>query len=96
MKISEITLDTVRDYINAFEETDETIQMLLNASKYFILKRTGIAEDKLDEYEDLSIVTLCVCSDMYDRRQFTNDTTSGTTVNPIVDSILNMHSFNLV
>ena len=30
MKISEITLDTVRDYINAFEETDDNIQMLLN------------------------------------------------------------------
>ncbi|MDY3960173.1 head-tail connector protein [Romboutsia timonensis] len=96
MKISEITLDTVRDYINAFEETDKNIQMLLDASKHFILKRTGIAEDKLDNYEDLSIVALCVCSDMYDRRQFTNDTSSGTTVNPIVDSILNMHSFNLV
>lgn len=96
MKISEITLDVVKDYINAFEEADANIQMLLNASKFYILKRTGIPEDKLDDYEDLTIVVLCICSDMYDRRQFTNDTTSGTTVNPIVDSILNMHSFNLV
>lgn len=96
MKISEITLDVVRDYINAFEETDANIQMLLNASKFYISKRTGIPEDKLDDYEDLTIVVLCICSDKYDKRQFTNDTTSGTNVNPVVDSILNLHSFNLL
>ena len=96
MKISEITLDVVRDYINAFEETDENIRMLLNASKHFVMRRTGLQEYQLENYEDLSIVVLCVCSDMYDRRQFTNDNTSGQSVNPVVESILNMHSFNLL
>ena len=96
MKISEITLDVVKDYINAPEEADKTIQMLLDASKRFVQKRTGIVDDKLDDYEDLTMVVLILCSDFYDQRQFMLDSNNGVPINAIADSILNMHSFNLV
>lgn len=96
MKISEITLDTIKNYINAPDEDDKNIQMLLDASKHFILGRTGIKEDELDNYEDLTMVVLCLCSDFYDRRQFMIDSNNGVPVNVVVESILNMHSFNLV
>ena len=96
MKISEITLDTIKEYINAPEEDDKNIQMLFDASKQFILGRTGIEEDKLDNYEDLTMALLVLCSDFYDQRQFMLDSNNGVPVNAIVESILNMHSFNLL
>lgn len=96
MKISEITLNDVKEYINAPDETDRNVQMLIDASKKFILGRTGIKEDKLDNYEDLTMVLLILCSDLYDQRQFMLDSNNGVPLNVIVESILNMHSFNLV
>ena len=82
---------------NAPEEKDKIVQLLLDSSKHFIKNRTGISEDeKLDKYEDLTIALLCLCSDMYDRRQFMLDSNSGVPLNVIVESILNMHSFNLL
>lgn len=97
MKISEITLEMIKDYINAPEEKDKTVQLLLDSSKHFIKNRTGISDDeKLDKYEDLTLALLCLCSDMYDRRQFMLDSNNGVPINVIVESILNMHSFNLL
>lgn len=96
MKISEITLNDVKEYINAPDETDRNVQMLIDASKKFILGRTGIKEDELDNYEDLTMVLLILCSDLYDQRQFMLDSNNGVPLNVIVESILNMHSFNLV
>lgn len=96
MKISEITLNDVKEYINAPDETDRNVQMLIDASKKFILGRTGIKEDELDNYEDLTMVLLILCSDLYDQRQFMLDSNNGVPLNVIVESILNMHSFNLL
>ncbi len=96
MKISEITINTIKEYINAPYENDGNIKMLLDASKKFILSRTGIKEDELDNFEDLTIVVLCLCSDMYDKRQFMLDSNNGVPLNMIVESILNMHSYNLL
>lgn len=96
MKISEVTTAIVKDYINALEETDTVINMLITASKQYILKYTGIQENKLDEYEDLTIVLLILCADFYDQRQFMLDSNNGVPVNAIAESILNMHTFNLI
>lgn len=96
MKISEVTTDIVKEYINALEEKDTVINMLISASKQYILRYTGIKEEKLNEHEDLTMVLLILCSDFYDKRQFMLDSNSGVPVNAIVESILNMHAFNLV
>lgn len=96
MKIREVTTAIVKDYINAPDEIDTVINMLITASKQFIINYTGIKEDKLDEYEDLTIALLVLCADFYDQRQFMLDSNNGVPVNAIVESILNMHAFNLV
>ena len=97
MKISEITLEIIKDYINAPEEKDKTVQLLLDSSKHFIKNRTGISDDeKLDKYEDLTIALLVLCADFYDQRQFMSDNNTAVNTNKIVESILNMHSFNLL
>jgi hypothetical protein len=96
MKISEVTTDIVKEYINASDEKDTVINMLISASKQYILQYTSIKETELDKYEDLTMVLLILCSDFYDKRQFMLDSNSGVPVNAIVESILNMHAFNLV
>ena len=88
MKISEITLEMIKDYINAPEEKDKTVQLLLDSSKHFIKNRTGISDDeKLDKYEDLTLALLCLCSDMYDRRQFMLDSKSRFEIQELKKSI---------
>lgn len=96
MKISEVTTAVVKDYINAPYETEQVINMLVTAAKSYILQQTGINKDKLDEYEDLTIVLLILCADFYDQRQFIMDSNNGVPTNVIVESILGQYSFNLV
>ena len=95
MKISEVTTDIVKDYINALDEKDEVINMLISASKQYILKYTAIKETELDKYEDLTIALLVLCADFFDQRQFMGDNTAVNT-NKIVESMLNMYAFNLI
>ena len=44
MKISEVTTDIVKEYINAPDEKDTVINMLISASKQYILQYTSIKE----------------------------------------------------
>lgn len=96
MKISEVTTDIVKDYINAPDEKDTVINMLISASKQYILKYTAIKENKLDEHEDLTIALLVLCADFYDQRQFMSDNNTAVNTNKIVESMLNMYAFNLI
>ncbi len=93
MKISEVTTDIVKDYINALDEKDTVINMLISASKQYILKYT---ETELDKYEDLTIALLVLCADFYDQRQFMSDNNTAVNTNKIVESMLNMYAFNLI
>ena len=70
-KISEITYQDVADYIRLSEVTESDqnyINNLISISKDFIKNYTGIAEENLDDYNDLVIVVLVLCQDMYDTR----------------------------
>jgi len=96
MKISEVTTDIVKDYINALDEKDTVINMLISASKQYILKYTAIKETELDKYEDLTIALLVLCADFYDQRQFMGDNNTAVNTNKIVESMLNMYAFNLI
>lgn len=96
MKISEVTTNIVKDYINAPDEKDTVINMLISASKQYILKYTAIKENKLDEYEDLTMALLVLCADFYDQRQFMGDNNTAVNTNKIVESMLNMYAFNLI
>ncbi|MCF0163192.1 MAG: phage gp6-like head-tail connector protein [Fusobacterium necrophorum] len=97
MKISEVTLEYVKDYINAEHEKDYVINMILKAAKSYITNFTGLEEDELDKYEDITIALLVLCTDFYDQRNFIlTENYNGLNVNIIVDNILNMYSKNLL
>lgn len=92
MKLSEVTIQTVSEYLK-IDSTDTMIPIILPAAKSYVLKYTGIAETDADNYEDLTIALLVLCSDMYDNRQMA---VSGSNVNRAVQSILDMHCLNLL
>lgn len=95
-KISEITYNDVADYIRLAEISNDDINLLTNLitiSKNFIISYTGISETELDNYNDLVIVVFVLCQDMYDNRTLYVDKSN---LNKVVDTILGMHSKNLL
>lgn len=102
MKVSEITVSDVVEYsrLEPGEYTDTQISVLLDTAKIFISKYTGIPITStdttiktLDEYEDFYIVVMALCQDMYDNRSLYVDKNN---LNKVVDTILGMHSINLL
>lgn len=94
MKISDISLETVKDYLKVENDIEDTlIDNILTASKSFIRNYTGLTDTELDDKEDISLVVLVLANEMYSNREYTVDKN---TLNPIVVSILNMHSVNLL
>ena len=95
-KISDITHSDIADYIRLSEvsQSDQNyLTMLINISKDYILKYTGIDEDDLDDYTDLIIVVFVLCQDMYDTRAMYVDNSN---LNKVVETILGMHQNNLL
>ena len=94
MKISDISLETVKDYLKVENDIEDgLIDNILTASKSFIKNYTGLTDTELDDKEDISLVVLVLANEMYSNREYTVDKN---TLNPIVVSILNMHSVNLL
>ena len=95
-KISEITYQDIAEYLRLSEVTTSDqnyINNLISISKDYIQKYTGIAQENLDNYNDLVIVVFVLCQDMYDNRSLYVDNTN---LNKVVETILGMHSINLL
>lgn len=95
-KISEITYEDIAEYLRLSEltESDENyIKNLISISKDYIQKYTGIADENLDNYNDLVIVVFVLCQDMYDNRSLYVDNSN---LNKVIETILGMHSINLL
>ena len=95
-KVSEITYEDVASYIRLDEITEDDINTLNNLiliAKTYIKNYTGRSDEELDNYQDFVIVVLIFCQDMWDNRVMYVDTTN---LNYVVESILNMHSVNLL
>ena len=95
-KVSEITAADIADYIRLAEVTTDdtnTLNSLLAVAKAFIVNYTGRSEEELDNYADFVIVVLILCQDMWDNRTLYVDKTN---LNKVVETILGMHSVNLL
>lgn len=94
--VSNITAQDVADYIRIVEITEDdlnTLNTLLSVAKTFIMNYTGHTEEELDNYQDFVIVVLILCQDMWDNRVLYVDKTN---LNKVVETILGMHSVNLL
>lgn len=96
MKVSEITQEYIIEYTR-IDEPDESEQKLLDAIQAaavsYASSYTGLEVEELDKYEDITIAVLALISDMYDNRSISVKETG---VNRTVESILGIHSVNLL
>lgn len=95
-KISELTVSDLMNYAHEYSDDPETIKLfstILIASKGYIKGYTGLSDEQLDEIPDLIIALKIIANELYDNRAMTvqNDK-----VNPVVKTILDMHSINLL
>lgn len=91
MKVSEISLTDLANYLRIEEETE--LQVMLDSAKAFIKSYTGLTNEEIDEHEDFVIVVYILVQDMYDNRVLYIDRGN---LNKTVSTILDMHSVNLI
>ena len=95
-KISDITYSDIADYLRLSEVSQSEqnyLTTLINISKDYISKYTGINTNDLDNYTDLIIVVFVLCQSMYDDRTLYVDKSN---LNKVVETILGMHQNNLL
>ncbi|EEP53881.1 head-tail connector protein [Clostridium butyricum] len=97
MKVSDITTNELIMYCNAYddEQTHKEIELILIAVKAYIKNYTGLDDEGLDEYEDIPLAVMVLVNEMYDNRSYSTNMTVNV-LNPVVESILNMHRRNLL
>lgn len=94
MKISTIAISDLKNYLHVYHDEDDTlITSILVAAKAFVTGFTGLSAELQDSYEDLTMAVFILASELYDNRSYTVDKD---TVNPVIKSILNMYSVNLL
>lgn len=95
-KVSEITVDEIKTYLRISEITEKDEKYLETIKKIiidYIKNNTGLTDDDIDKYSDLVAVFYVLCQDLYDTRSYYVDNNN---VNVMVQSILDMHSRNLL
>ena len=93
MKVSEIEVEHVAQYIKLDEYDEDELQAILDAAKAFIQSYTGLSKDEVDQHEDFYIVVMVLCQDMHDNRCMYVDKNN---LNKVVETILDMHCVNLL
>lgn len=94
--VSQITAQDVADYLRISELTEDdtnTLNTLLTVAKAYVEQYTGQTLDNLDTLQDIIIVVFILCQDMWDNRALYVDSSN---VNKVVESILGLHSVNLL
>jgi hypothetical protein len=101
MKVSEISINDLKQYANVFHDEDDNLfTSILAAGKQFITTYTGLPleddpvnniTDSVDDHEDLTIALMVLSNEMYDNRAFVVDNTK---LNFVIKQILDSHSVN--
>ncbi len=94
--VSQITASDVAEYLRITDATTDdmnTLNTILNVAKVYVGEYTGRKLNELDDYKDIIIAVLVLCQDMWDNRTLYVDNSN---VNKVVESILGLHSVNLL
>lgn len=94
MKISDINITILKNYLRIDGDDDnELLEHIKNASIDYCLHYTGRTLEELEQYNDIPLAVLCICSDLYECREYT---TNNININPAIAQILGSHSNNLL
>lgn len=94
--VSKITYTDIANYIRLSETLGDDQEFLTNLIKIateFIKSYTGLSAEEIDKHEDFDIVVYILCQDMYDNRTLYIEKGN---LNKVVETILGMHSVNLL
>lgn len=94
--VSDLTTTDLINYIRIVDYTEadtQTLSTLLSVAKKFIMNYTGLTEQELDTHQDFVIVVLILVQSMWDDRTMYVDKSN---LNKVVETILNMHSKDLL
>ena len=96
MKVSQVTVEELADYLRIDDPGDvelREIEEMKTSAIAYIKSSTGLDEEELDKCEDIVQALFLIVADYFDNRNMYVD---GKMVNKAVDSILGMHSVNLL
>lgn len=94
MKISEVTIENLKEYASVEHNYDDNIfTSILAAAKSYIKSYTGLNDEQIDNKEDLTIALMVLCNEMYDNRVFS---VQDNKANTVIANILDMHAINLL
>ena len=95
-KVSDISVSDLADYLRIEELTEDetkTLGNLLEVAKSYIEHYTGRTKAELDNYSDFVVVVFVLVQDMYDNRTMYVNSNN---LNTVIQTILGMHSINLL
>lgn len=94
MKVSELTLPVIKQYLRIDGNDDDVLlNMFKDSAITYCCSYMGCSKQDLEKYPDVSVVVLSLISDSYEVRQFT---TSIVTTNPIMQGVLDLHCSNFL
>ena len=94
MKVSNVTVQTLADYLRLEDANDTMLEPVLTAAKQNVATLTGLTVEELDEHEDITPAVLILAQDFFDNRQYQSN--SPNYANRAVESIIASHRVNLV
>ena len=98
MKVSEVNENKLAEYARLDDPSDielDELKRMRESAVAMITAYTGLEEDKLDDYADITQALFILVTDMFDNRNLMIDY-KATNMNPAVKTILNLHSVNLL
>jgi len=96
MKISELTLENLANYLK-IDDLDEALidlQLCWDAALSFIVNRTGMKKKDVEDCDDLTYSFFALCGEMYQNRQLRFE--QGRYNNELVLDAIDAHSINLL
>lgn len=96
MRISEVFIQDLIEYANEDQDDVEVVKLfntILVACKAYIKNYTGLTDEQMDTKEDLTYALMVMANEMHENRIYT---VNNNNVNKVVQSILDMHSINLL
>ena len=95
MKFNSISLIELKEHLRIEDDYDNAmLENYLSLAKKYILSQTGLTEEQTENKDELAFAVLALAGDFYENR--IHSITIQNKPNPIVESILAMHSVNLL
>lgn len=98
MKVSEVDATVLAEYARIDDPSEielNELSRMKDSAVAMATAYTGLSEEELDEYADITQAIFVLVMDMFDNRNLLIDY-KATNINPAVKTILNMHAVNLL